>query len=210
MDTVLAMNSLSSRQAAQLRGKLAFAESHCFSRWTRFHRCVLMDAPPRTVKVLADESNLMIFTDGAVEGTDATFAGTLIEPNTSEAQFFDGKVPDAVMQAWSRAGVSHLVAFTKRVPILIARSRWSDRLLHKPVVWFTDWLVVVACELDMMPHCVVPTLRPAFLAAICLRRSSLRLGLCEFLDCILLRRHSCVWPGILLEETLVCLAWHTT
>eukprot|EP00971_Amphidinium_carterae_P313682 6234546-Amphidinium_carterae.1 len=62
----------------------------------------------------------MIFTDGAVEGNDATLAGILIQPNTFAAQYFDGKVPDAVMQAWSRAGVSYPVAFTELVPILIA------------------------------------------------------------------------------------------
>eukprot|EP00971_Amphidinium_carterae_P050236 989844-Amphidinium_carterae.1 len=84
--------------------------------------------PPRVVKVLADENTFMVFTECTVEGAEATLAGVLMSPSSTDAQYFAGRVPDAVMEAWAKTEVSHPVVFAEMASLLIARLLWSGRL----------------------------------------------------------------------------------
>eukprot|EP00971_Amphidinium_carterae_P295314 5864761-Amphidinium_carterae.1 len=41
IDSIVEAGRISSKQAAQIRGKLLFAEAQSFGRWSRFHRSAL-------------------------------------------------------------------------------------------------------------------------------------------------------------------------
>eukprot|EP00971_Amphidinium_carterae_P026387 520557-Amphidinium_carterae.1 len=143
IDGIVDEGRISSKQAAQLRGKLSFAEAQSFARWSRFHRSaldsyangvgsfavtpelreellslklLLESAPPRSVKVATDSDKLMVFTDGAVEDRIATYAGVLIDMTRRRAHYFSGQVPHLVMSAWSGAGTRHPVAYAEMAP----------------------------------------------------------------------------------------------
>eukprot|EP00971_Amphidinium_carterae_P302359 6008072-Amphidinium_carterae.1 len=120
IDSIVEAGRISSKQAAQIRGKLSFAEAQSFARWWRFHRSaldshangvgsaaltpelqeelislrsLLESAPPRIVQVATDPEKLMVFTDGAVEDRMATYAGVLVDMTLRRVQYFSGQVP---------------------------------------------------------------------------------------------------------------------
>jgi len=113
---VIAANCLSPAAAASLRGKLQFAESQIFGRIAGHAmsllsaRCVdggtdrslsaellqalswmaqrLVVGMPRCIRLPADQSTILIFTDASVENGSSACGGVFHDPSSNNKQFF--------------------------------------------------------------------------------------------------------------------------
>ena len=165
LDQHMQTQTLAPQDASSLRGKLLFAESQCFGRWSRWFRAelstranypysgsfveselaaelallkqLLLTSPPRTISLAPSGSPVVLFTDGAVEGRFAGFGGVLIHSG-SAPEYFQGSVPEDVLQIWARQGSSHPVAHCELVPLLVSKLVWADRIKSRKVLWFVD------------------------------------------------------------------------
>ena len=162
--------SLLPGEAASIKGKLIFAESQTFGRWSRWFRDALSErasaspnqthvgakllfelavlksclecSPPRTLRLASDEPPLVIFTDGAVEDGLAGF-GAVLFCLGARSEYIEGVIPSDVLGVWASKGTVHPVAQAEMVPVILARMLWAPKLRERKVLWFLDSNVIL-------------------------------------------------------------------
>ena len=166
IERVLAEGRLTPSRAAALVGRLGFAESQLFGRFLRlgapelYRRAYEASAsahvdPPlkaalewlaqflpraggrRVARVNEDEPAVLIFTDGACEGTKVTVGGVLVDGEAVEYFGFD--VAGALVNEWSGwVRGKQVIGQAELYPVWLSRIFWGRRLAGRKVVHYVD------------------------------------------------------------------------
>ena len=109
------------------------AESHAVALIRSFAAsCV-----PRIFKRDRPQTMAIMYTDGACEGSGSSFGGVLFLPG-QVAQVFEGQVPEHLVLAWRRRGISHAIAQVELLPVALALKTWAGVLRGLDLLLFTD------------------------------------------------------------------------
>ena len=169
---VISLQKLSAAEAATVCGRYTYADSQLFGRVGRFAlapvsqrahsggSCQVLheelkeallwldnwiqSAEPRKVSKGKVISPILVFTDGAVEGTkhDVVTCGSLaFFPETNTYETFGLKITDELLLEWN-GGVSdrnkQVIGQAELLPVLISVRLWKDRIKNRDVLFFVD------------------------------------------------------------------------
>ena len=101
----------------------------------------LCTAAPRIILRRAGTKPVLIFTDGAVEGTSHQFVtcGALaFFPDTNSHECFGFEVHPELLFEWAGGTGKQVVGQAELLPVLSARLRWQERIRDKDVIWLVD------------------------------------------------------------------------
>ena len=91
---------------------------------------VLETLEPREVALPLQQVPVVIYTDGAFEGTNATWGAIVIDPVTKTRLCFSGAVPEFLLAAWKDLVGEQLICQIEMYAVVCIR--WKVRhLLHK-------------------------------------------------------------------------------
>eukprot|EP00971_Amphidinium_carterae_P344296 6484601-Amphidinium_carterae.1 len=96
--------------------------------------------PARSIKLRRDSDQVVIFTDGAVEGElglHCTMGGLAFFPR-KQPEFFSGQVPGWLVDSWRSEGREHVIYQTELLPVLIALCFWQESLQGHHLLVFID------------------------------------------------------------------------
>ena len=82
---------------------------------------------PRTIPGISLDSPILIFTDGASEGSTHTVGGVLVFPGSNNPRFFGCVVPPKLVGQWF-GDVKHIIGPVEAYAILVARKLWHQFL----------------------------------------------------------------------------------
>jgi hypothetical protein len=97
----------------------------------------LTTAEPRKVPIKSASKNVILYTDGAVEGKLTTCGGIIFVPG-EVPEFFGMEVPGEWTDSWAGLGIKHAVAQAEAYPVLVAKLTWRKKLQGRNVLLFTD------------------------------------------------------------------------
>ena len=161
---VLASGLLSPPAAAQLRGRLGFAEGQVFGRqalvalhelgaWAsqpsrrnrisaelaaalRWLQRHVVEAAPRRVPFRVRGPPVLVFTDGAYEEEVATCGAVLITADV--VRYFGEVIPPPLVTEWRSSGAKQIIGQAEMLPVLLSLLAWGPFLEDKKVVFFID------------------------------------------------------------------------
>ena len=198
---VLDTQSITSKEASRLLGRLQFADSQIMGRMGRlvmhdFRQHVRSHAPthsldssalgslrmllerlekgkPKEVPCLPMGSPVVIFTDGASEGDDHTIGGLVVDGQ--DIEFFSCRVTEALIEKWQSI-FSHVIGLIELYAVLVAASAWASKITGRRSLFFID-------NNPAMDSLIKGTSGPQFYRELLERW--------ECMDCV-----SCSWPWI--------------
>jgi len=166
VQVILSKGTLSAAEASSLRGRFSYADAQVFGRIGRFAMAPISErahasgsfqlvtqdierallwldnwlctAAPRVILRRAGIKPVLIFTDGAVEGTSHQFVtcGALaFFPDTNSHECFGFEVHPELLFEWAGGTGKQVVGQAELLPVLSARLRWQERIKDKDVIW---------------------------------------------------------------------------
>eukprot|EP00971_Amphidinium_carterae_P304567 6052307-Amphidinium_carterae.1 len=96
--------------------------------------------PERSITLKRDSEQVVIFTDGAVEGERGlrcTMGGLAFFPR-KQPEFFSAAVPSWLVDVWRSEGREHVIYQTELLPVLISICLWQESLRGQHVLVFID------------------------------------------------------------------------
>ena len=160
---VIQDKAITSKESSRLLGRLQFADSQIMGRLGRlamhdFRQHVKTHSPtqnldppaieslrlllkrletgrPREVPCLPMGSPVVLFTDGASEGSMHTIGGVLVDG--TDVEFYACSVPEALVTAW-KSIYSHVIGPIEMYAVLVAAKLWKSRIHGKRCVFFVD------------------------------------------------------------------------
>ena len=104
----------------------------------------LLFGKPNTIHVCGPQKPVIVFTDGALEGSDsagslATIGAVLFDPSCKhEAHVFSCEVPEKVLAHWRSDGRHHVIGLVELYAAIVVLRHWRHRLEGKRVILFVD------------------------------------------------------------------------
>ena len=99
----------------------------------------LLHGRPRTIKASAPTRPFLVFTDGALEGSQASIGGVLVKPQQDgSASIFGGPVPPEALMRWQSDGKLHVVGLVELYGAVVALRHWRPQLCGERVIVFID------------------------------------------------------------------------
>ena len=161
----LKQTSMTSGDAASLRGRMGYAYLQCAGRpmapamrqlsmkaeSSRRDRVIdlglevalkelawfFTHAPPRTLNFSNCSEVAQLYTDGAFENGRATCGAVLFAPNC-KPECFGLTVPRSLVDKWRSLGSEHCIAQAEMLPVLISKVLWKSSLQSLRVIHFID------------------------------------------------------------------------
>ena len=97
---------------------------------------------PKVVTLVADESPILVYTDGSSEGELSRIGGVLID-GSKPATVFGAHVPPELLELWHAAGKKHVIGQVELYALVVARHTWRSHLHERRVIFFIDnWAVL--------------------------------------------------------------------
>jgi hypothetical protein len=165
VEEVLAKGTMNFKDALSIKGKLQFAEGQLFfrvaapvcrllSRWAsvgaerqltpemivglRSVKGSLGAAGPRIVEPCSSVPPVLIFTDGACEPEGTSVGGVLFSPGNRPQVFGARLTRSAAASLTSKEGQTQIIGQAEILPVLIAKTIWSEYIAGKKVIYFID------------------------------------------------------------------------
>ncbi|OLP90135.1 hypothetical protein AK812_SmicGene28330 [Symbiodinium microadriaticum] len=99
----------------------------------------LLHGRPRTIKASAPTRPFLVFTDGALEGSQASIGGVLVKPQQDgSASVSGGPVPPEALMRWQSDGKVHVVGLVELYGAVVALRHWRHQLCGERVIVFID------------------------------------------------------------------------
>ena len=164
----LQKGTISGSEASSLRGKIAYMDAQHFARlgipatrsldrrsrslmspmplsdelreallWALF---LLHRAPPRVVPLEVTRDQIVIFTDGAVEGSDhevCSMGAVAFFPNKCP-EYFSSVIPRGVVNTWKGELREHVIFQAEMLPIVVAMEMWQKELSECLSIFMID------------------------------------------------------------------------
>eukprot|EP00971_Amphidinium_carterae_P227951 4521298-Amphidinium_carterae.1 len=108
---------MTAHTAVSLKGKLSFMEGQHHARLGVVTTSLRSSSPWVQSR---DECQVVIFTDGAVEGEDSgtcTFGGVAFFLS-KQPEYFSSHVPEVLVNAWKSQGRKHVILHTELLPVM--------------------------------------------------------------------------------------------
>ena len=103
---------------------------------------ILTESPPRSLNCLGEQRPLLLFTDGAAEGSErnvVTCGAVMIDTAEDWAEMFGGLVPPRLVKVWKRQGQQiQVIGQAELLPVLLAKIAWRGRFKHRRLICFLD------------------------------------------------------------------------
>ena len=96
-------------------------------------------AKPRLIEKGSSARPVVIFTDGACEGSEVTIGAVLFDDDFGPPEHFGYRVPERVWNGWkSKASQLQVIGQAEIAPVIIAKLTWADRIRNRKVIVFID------------------------------------------------------------------------
>ncbi|CAE7361058.1 unnamed protein product [Symbiodinium sp. CCMP2592] len=92
---------------------------------------------PRVVPCSVPPKPILVFTDGASEGSTHTVGGIIFDPREQQPKYFACHVCDSVVSTWSR-DLQHIIGPVEAYAVLTARKVFHQSLSGRYCVYFID------------------------------------------------------------------------
>ena len=160
---VIQDKTITSKESSRLLGRLQFADSQIMGRLGRlamhdFRQHVKTHSPtrsldppaieslrlllkrldmgrPKEVPCLPMGSPVVLFTDGASEGSMHTIGGVLVDG--ADIEFYACSVPEDLVAAW-KSIYSHVIGPIEMYAVLVSAKLWKSRIQGKRCMFFVD------------------------------------------------------------------------
>ena len=102
---------------------------------------VLSSATQRQISFKETRKPLLVFTDGACEGLEfeiASFGAVMIDIEDGRKEMFGAYVQESILRHWTESGARQTIGQTELYPVLVARTVWAARMIHRRVFYFID------------------------------------------------------------------------
>eukprot|EP00971_Amphidinium_carterae_P130065 2576389-Amphidinium_carterae.1 len=168
LQEILDNDSMSAHTAASLKGKLSFMEGQHHARLgvvttralslralgsnrevslthelraaLQWSLDLLSTDLGKEIPLRRQEYQVVIFTDGAVEGEGSgtcTIGGVAFFPS-KRPEYFSSHVPDVLVNAWKSEGRKHVIFHTELLPVMVSQLLWSCELEGRLALFFVD------------------------------------------------------------------------
>jgi hypothetical protein len=100
----------------------------------------LASAEPRVVTGARPEPPALIFTDGAIEGSErevATCGAMLYDPRDQSTEYFGMRISDGLLKTWQSRKVQ-AICQVELFPVLVAKVAWREKLSGRSIILYTD------------------------------------------------------------------------
>ena len=167
LQDALAGKGISKPEADSIRGRLQYAESHCFGRIAaRVLRVLgksglgsqgpseaksrlaeslqwllarLSSAEPRPLIPDCNWAVVHVFTDAASEGELNTCGGVIYDTaNPRFKEFFGMKISEELIREWRSSGIEQIITHAELYPVWVARCLWANVLPGRRCVFWVD------------------------------------------------------------------------
>lgn len=168
IDSRLSVGTMSSHEAASLKGRTTYSEAQHWGRvgsLTMNHltfqanggnfglispelrksllltKWITEFAPPRSLNPWSKQRCNVIFVDGAAEGEnkqEVSFGAVLFSPLLDRPQFFGLKASKELVAYWQGQGSKQVICQAEIFPVILAKRTWRKILYSCRNLWFID------------------------------------------------------------------------